>query len=232
MKVLLAGDSWGIGVYKKTLNDYKPTGQGLQTFIDCDNISYPGISNTEIINNIEKADNSAATIFLQTDILREQSYHGTKGNELYWRCLHDEFIQQLLRYNSIKQYIEEYFSIIYSRLDNLAKKRNQQILCVGGWSDLHPSIVNYKNLTPVIYSCTQTLIAESPCGVYISDFEYFLQFNETLVRDQFNIELKEIALASSKKFDLCCQYWGDVHPTLEAYEVLAKIIQKHLLRHK
>jgi len=228
MKVLLAGDSWGVGVYEKTPNAYKPAGLGLHTFINCQNISEPGISNTKIINNIKQAEQSDITIFLQTDIFRENSYHGVKGTETNWRWLHESFIQKLLTYSSIEQYIFEYFQNIYSLLDELAKNRQQKIMCIGGWSDLHPSIINYSNLVPVIYSSTQTLIPDSPTGVYISDFEYFLQFDNTLIENKFSAELKEIALASSKKFELSCQHWGDVHPNLAGYEVLAKKITDYL----
>ena len=229
MKVLLAGDSWGIGVYQKNADGYQPTGQGIHTFIQCQNISEPGISNTKIINNIRHAEKSNATIFLQTDIFRENSYHGVKGNDTNWRWLHESFIQQLLKYSSIEQYISDYFQTIYALLDELAKSRQQKILCIGGWSDLHPSIINYTNLIPLVYSSTQLLIPSSLIGVYISDFEYFLQLDNTAVKEKFNVELKEIALASSKKFELSCQHWGDVHPNLAGYEVLAKKINNYLL---
>jgi hypothetical protein len=229
MNVLVAGDSWGVGVYQKTNDDYSPTGQGIHTFIPCQNVSKPGISNTEIINNIQRADASDITVFLQTDILREYSYHGPKGAEPSWRWLSSTFIQRLLTYTSLEQYITEYFSSMYTRLNRVAAQRNQQILCVGGWSDLHPSISNYSNLVPVIYSSTQTLIPNSPSNVYISDFEYFIQFDETAISNHFGAELKQLALASSKKFELSCQHWDDVHPNLISYEVLAKIIQKYLL---
>lgn len=229
MKILLAGDSWGVGVYHKTATEYAPTGQGLQTFIDCMNVSKPGISNKEIVNNILRAPESDCTIFLQTDILREHSYHGPKGTETSWRWLSDTFIQHLLTYTSLEQYITEYFASMYQQLDDVAKKRNQKILCLGGWGDLHPSIVNYVNLIPLIYSSTQTIIPTSPSGVYISDFEYFVQFDETPVVDHFGTELKQIAIASSKKFELSCQHWDDVHPNLQGYEVLAKKIVKYLL---
>jgi len=231
-KILLAGDSWGVGVYEKTPNGYNPTGEGIYTFIDCQNISKPGISNTEIINNIKQADHSDITVFLQTDILREHSYHGPYGNEPSWRWLNDKFIQKLLTYTRLNQYITEYFVLMYTQLDYIAKQRNQQILCIGGWSDLHPSIVNYSNLVPLIYSSTQMLIPSSPSGIYISDFEYFVQFDETQIKQHFGTELKQIAVASSEKFKLSCRSWNDVHPTLDGYEILAKKIQNYLLRNK
>lgn len=230
--ILLAGDSWGIGVYQKLDGEYKPTGQGFHTFLDCQNISKPGISNTEIINNIRQAGYSDVTIFLQTDILREYSYHGPKGSEPNWRWLRDEFIQKLLTYTRLEQYINEYFASMYAQLDSVAKQRNQKILCIGGWSDLHPSINEYNSLVPLVHSSTQTLIPTSPSGIYISDFEYFIQFDETQIKQHFSTELKQITLASAEKFKLSCQYWNDVHPDLQGYEILAKKIRNYLLRDK
>ena len=59
--------------------------------------------------------------------------------------------------------------------------------------------------------------------VYLSDFEWFPQLNDN--RDfmaKHGDELKRIALASSKKFDLICRNWKDVHPNLAGYEILVK----------
>jgi hypothetical protein len=229
MNILLAGDSWGVGVYQKSNNDYKPTGQGIQTFLECQNVSKPGISNTEILNNIKQASASDATVFLQTDILREHTYHGPKDSAIGWRWLEESFIQHLLTYSTLDQYITDYFKEIYTQLNLLAEQRGHKIICIGGWSDLHPSIVDYDNLIPLIYSSTQTLIPDSPSGVYISDFEYFIQFEETAIANHFGTELKQIAIASSEKFNLSCNYWNDVHPNIQGYEVLAKKIVKYLL---
>ena len=55
--ILLAGDSWGIGVFTGVGENYGPTGQGIQSILETQGhsviiISKAGISNENIINNI------------------------------------------------------------------------------------------------------------------------------------------------------------------------------------
>ena len=99
--ILLAGDSWGIGVFAGVGENYGPTGQGIQSILETQgysviNISKAGISNENIINNIsENLQMVDHVIFLQTDIFRNNSYHGVKGIEPSWRWLREEFISEL-----------------------------------------------------------------------------------------------------------------------------------------
>ena len=71
--ILLAGDSWGIGVFAGVGENYGPTGQGIQSILETQgysviNISKAGASNENIINNIsENLQMVDHIIFLQTD---------------------------------------------------------------------------------------------------------------------------------------------------------------------
>ena len=222
-KILLAGDSWGIGTYQGKGNNYKPTGKGIQSILEYQghqvtNVSHPGISNRSIITRIPyKLDEFDYIVFLQTDILRENSYHGPKGKETSWRWLREDFIDELMTADTIESYINEHFNYLYSKLNRIGPK----IICLGGWSDLHPSITAFDNLVPLIPSITQLLVPKVKEQVYISDFEYFVDLSkDKKFMDKFNSEFKQIAIQSSHKFEESCRAWDDVHPNIEGYQLV------------
>ena len=222
-QILLAGDSWGIGVYQTVDGVYTATGQGIQTILEArgyevTNVSVAGDSN----NNIVKRINTAADhiLFLQTDPFRDYCVH-VDG----FKKLKPVFFKHLLTFDSIKQCLDIYYNSLYAKLN----AHNRPIICLGGWSKLHPSIDNYTNLIPAVPSVSELLIP-SVADVYLSDFEWFPQLNDrTEVMRKFGSELKEIMLASSNKFDVINQQWNDVHPNLIGYELLVEKIQKYLL---
>ena len=232
--MLLVGDSWGQGVFGK--DPYEPIGQGIHTLLDgydIINVSASGASNPEILKQIRDNINDVdAVLFLQTDAFRENS-HWAERNGSSWKVLNDEFLDSLLNYSSLRNYLYFYFVHLYQQLNVLAKDNSKQIYCIGGWADLHPIINDYEYLIPIIPSATQSLIPEVTENVYLSDFEWFPQLdNSRLIKEKFGSELKQITLDSSKKFDLSCAHWNDVHPDLPAYQSLVKIIQNYLLRDK
>ena len=231
--ILLAGDSWGIGVYQGKGDSYSPIGEGIQSLLEeqghqVTNVSEPGISNLRIINNIpNNLVEFDHIVFLQTDIFREASYHGPKGTEKAWRWLRDDFVDELLESNTIEEYTSDHLKWLYDKLNRLDRK----ILCIGGWSDLHPCISEFKNLVPVIASASQMLIPTIKEQVYISDFEYFTQLNDSReFMSKFGPEFKEIAINSSHKFEESCRAWnGDVHPNIQGYQQIVDVLVKYLI---
>ena len=235
--ILLAGDSWGIGVFAGVGENYGPTGQGIQSILETQgysviNISKAGISNENIINNIsENLQMVDHVIFLQTDIFRNNSYHGVKGIEPSWRWLREEFISELLNFSSLHDYIDNYFELLYTKLDSIAKLRNQKILCIGGWSDIHPYINKFDNLEVLIPSATQLLIPEVKEQVYISDGEYFIQLNDNVkFMNKFDYEIKKISVNSLYKSEKSCKKWNDVHPDIYGYTRIVDSILLYLAK--
>ena len=225
--ILLAGDSWGVGVYANVNSIYAPTGEGMQSLLvqsgyNVINISQAGDNNTAIVQRIKtNIDRADFIVFLQTDIFREHSFHIQKDGT-GWRMLEESFIDQLITYPSLSAYYEQYFSTLYSQLNSL----NKRIYCIGGWSALHPSILKFENLINLIPSATELIIPNTN-DVYVSDFEYFIQLNNNKdFIDKFDIEFKQLMLDSSKKFEVCCKYWNDVHPNIQGYQQLVNILIK------
>jgi hypothetical protein len=207
--IVLAGDSWGIGVFEGAGDTYGPIGQGIATILQdlghtVVNISKAGGSNWLQLDRME--DNWGNTgnslyghsyldeykkiiwddidyiVFLQTDIFREHYLYIRKNPEdkfTQWKALDQTFVDSLLNYNSLSDMIDDYFSNFYMKLNEIAQQHNKQVLLLGCWSQLHLSASQYNNLIPVVNSATKLLIPELVEDVFLSDFEWYSQLADT-----------------------------------------------------
>ena len=117
--ILIAGDSWGIGVFCGVGDNYGPTGEGIHSILESrghavTNISKGGGSNGLMIERLDTSELSDVDyiIFLQTDIFREHHYYGKQypddvGSK--WKILEQEFVDSLLDYDTLQDYIDNYF---------------------------------------------------------------------------------------------------------------------------
>jgi len=254
MKVLLTGDSWGVGVFSGTGDSYGPTGQGVQTVLEnlgyeVTNISKGGGSNWLMMDRLDGHwDNTGRCIlgagdpqikfnlkeinyivFFQTDIFRERHYYGKQyptDQDTRWKILEQAFVDSLQKYQTLEAVIDDYFAKLYTKLNSYDKP----VLCIGGWSQLHPSIANYSNLTAVVPSASKLLIPELAEDCYISDPEWYTQLaNDSKFMAKFGSEFKQMTVINAKKLEFIYSNWHEVHPSMLGYEVLAKNIQKYLL---
>jgi hypothetical protein len=238
--ILIAGDSWGIGVFSGKGDSYGPIGQGIQTILEEQdhtvvNISKGGGSNGLMIERLGNFDLSTVdhVIFLQTDIFREHHYYGKQYPDdigTKWKILEQKFVDGLLAYDNLNQYVDEYFHKLYTALNQF----NKEIIMIGGWSKLHPSINEYKNLIPALYSSTKLLIPELEEDGYLSDPEWFIQLDtEAAFMHKFGTEFKEIAVKNTHKLDLIYRNWHEVHPDINGYrKITEEILAKLVLRNK
>lgn len=246
--ILLAGDSWGIGVFSGQGNTYGPTGQGIQSILEekghaVTNISKGGGSNGLMIDRLNGQwgntgrclfglepdskiiidfDSLDYIIFLQTDIFRERHYYGKQyptDENTQWKILEQEFVNQLLDYDTVEQIIDTYFKKFYTELNAIGTKHDKKIIMIGGWNQLHPSIVNYPNLIPAIYSSTKLLIPELEEDCYLSDPEWFTQLDrDAEFLSKFNTEFKKMAIINANKLTLIYKNWNEVHPDISGYQ--------------
>jgi hypothetical protein len=207
--ILLAGDSWGIGVFDGVDDTYGPIGQGIDTILESQehtviNISKAGGSNWLMLDRMENhwGDTGRCLfghsqseeikdipwtdidyiVFLQTDIFRERYLYVPKDDtdtRLTWKALEESFVESLLAYSSIQSIIDQYFAKFYTKLNLIAQQHNLKVLMLGCWSQLHPSIDQYSNLIPVVQSATKLLIPELKEDVYLSDPEWYSQLDNT-----------------------------------------------------
>ena len=270
--ILLAADSWGVGVFANDANgEYGPTGEGIHNIFNehghqVINISKGGGSNWLMIDRLNgrwgQTDNcywGALTmgvphcapyemltephiswdqidhmVFIQTDIFRDQAYYAKRyptSEFAQWKTLTDDFIKKLMTYNRIGDFIIDYFEKMYTALDQVGKDRGQKILCVGGWSKLHPMINDYSNLIPVITSCPELLIPGFTNDTYMSDFEYWLTLSENSeFVDHFGIEFKQFAIDVNEKYKTVTEAFTDSHPKMDGYRRMAEEILPYLAK--
>lgn len=256
-KILLAGDSWGIGVFNNSQGDYGPTGEGIHTILTnlgyhVINISKAGGANWLMIDRLNdnwnnhkrclygvdqqdkkdfQIDEINHIIFLQTDIFRENYCYIKETPDsivTQKKWLNQNFVDSLLNYNSIHDFIESYFQSFYTELNYFGQKHNKKILCVGGWNRLHQSISNYSNLVPVITSACQFLVPDLIEDVYLSDPEWFLQLDQNpKIVEKFNVELKTMAIKTSDKYCKLVTKWNDCHPTIDGYQKITEKILEY-----
>ena len=255
MKILLIGDSWGVGVFSGTGAGYGPTGQGVQTVLENQghtviNISKGGGSNWLMMDRLDghwgntgrcifgtneqdrvdfNLNEIDYLVFFQTDIFRERHYYDKQyptDIDTKWKVLEQDFVDSLQQYQALDDIFDDYFNKFYTKLNSYNKK----VLCIGGWSQLHPSISNYNNLVAVIPSSTKLLIPELTQDLYLSDPEWYIQLsNDTKFMNKFGNEFKSMVVSNAKKLELIYNHWHEVHPPMEGYETLAKKILKYLL---
>ena len=236
--ILLAGDSWGIGVFEKNNNDYGPIGRGVHTILNdighsVTNISKAGGSNWLMIDRLENNwDNYERcswgvdpndrvdfnwelvdyVIFLQTDIFRERyTYVKSSPTDEFTQMkqLDQLFVDSLVGYDTLVDMIDQYFSNFYSRLDSIGKIHNKKILMLGCWGQIHPSIINYSNLVLVAPSATKLLIPELVQDVYLSDPEWYSQLaNESRFMKKFAVEFKTMTISAEDKLKLIYKHWN------------------------
>lgn len=244
--ILIAADSWGIGVYATVNNEYGPIGYGPQDILknlghNVINVSKGGGSNWLAANRISQDWTSVANcrfgvssqdridfnindvdyiIFIQTDALREFHYYKDK-----WKVLPGAVIRKLLTFDTLLDAFDNYFNSLYKDLN----KHNIPVLCVGGWGKLHSCISRYQNLVPVLPSAIQFLIPEFKNDSYLGDFEWYTQLaDHTEFSNKFSTELKQLTVIGGEKMDLVCKHWGDVHPTKDGYEAIVNSLLAYI----
>ena len=247
---LIAGDSWGIGVYSTVDGVYGPTGQGIDSILtklghNTTNISKGGGANWLMVDRMMGNWNNTSRclfgvdsteyktidwstidhiVFLQTDIFRERHYYGKQyptDTDFKWKVLEQAFVDSLLDYSSLQHIIDDYFNKLYQQLNSIALQHNKQILMIGGWSQLHPSINQYSNLIPVVNSSTKLLIPELIEDVYLSDPEWYGQLaNEPKFMQKFGTEFKLMTISANNKLDLIYNNWKEVHTDLAGYQTI------------
>lgn len=260
MRILLAGDSWGIGVFKTQDSVYGPTGEGIHTLLEARghsviNISKGGGSNYLMIDRLNgqwgqtgrclfgvesnlKIDidynDTDHIVFLQTDIFRERHYYGKQhptDMDTNWKILEQEFVDSLMNYDSIDHIINSYFQNFYKDLNNIGIEHNKKVLMIGGWSQLHPSINNYSNLVPALVSATKLLISDVTQDGYISDPEWFNQLDkEKPFMEKFGNEFKQLAIDNADKLDLIYKNWHEVHPDINGYQQIVDELLPYLAK--
>jgi|TARA_R110000823_G_scaffold309715_2_gene434165 hypothetical protein len=142
IKVLLAGDSWGVGQGSdKSISDFINK-DGIQ----CDNVSKKGGSHRDIFNSIQQAlltQHYDYIVCILTDPLRD-----SQGG-----------IKVTLQKAGFDNYetIIDVLSRIQKKEYKLLNSLNKKIYCLGGCFPLHSDIEEFENLIPICVSIPEYL---------------------------------------------------------------------------
>jgi hypothetical protein len=217
-KILIGGDSWGLGEWDCKATLPEPSHPGLEQYLlddnfDVVNVSIAGGSNLESVARLKIEFDQGPVdhvIWFQSDPIRD------------FRPYHD-FNQVFVSYEKL---LEESAKMLESSYDSL-NKFGVQLLCIGGCSKLHADIKNYDNLIPAVPSMIELLYPSYTAPeVWISDW------NSCLDRST-NIDLLD-GLARSNKLQ-----WGlrhlsffkkdPNHPDRHGHRVLYNFLRKNFI---
>jgi hypothetical protein len=156
-RILIAGDSWGCGEW--AVFGRKVAHLGLELYFNeygcpVTNVSVGGYSNIESINSIKNKliDNTYdAIIWFQTDPIRDLRPYKDNGDKFALEI--DEFLKMH----------DELLIKNYTELNSLGPNLLGPVICLGGCSDITPSLINdYSNLKPAIPSIVEFFGCKNP----------------------------------------------------------------------
>ena len=148
IKVLLAGDSWGVGQGSdKSISDFINDEDGIR----CDNVSKNGCNHRYIFESIQQAlilNQYDYIVCILTDPLRDIVRVKVRGEKTI------DFDK--LGFNNYKT-ILEVSSRIQKKRYELLNSLNKKIYCLGGCFPLHSDIEEFENLIPICRSLPEYL---------------------------------------------------------------------------
>lgn len=158
MKILLAGDSWGVGPkIPHNVTYLKSSYMGIGDFIKNDghiliNVSESGASNFKIIKKIDsilKENTFDYIIFIQTDPLRDQQ--DCKSHLGIFELENKKWFED---YDDLLKIKNQHLNETYKKLNDL----NKTIYLLGGCSKVDTGmLLQYNNLTCIISSIPEFL---------------------------------------------------------------------------
>jgi hypothetical protein len=172
--LVILGDSWGCGSFS-TPNGVI-TGAGDYYFqkqlgkkYNIVNFAGGGLSNARTISRLAdylhmldhmKSDlNKVKFLVIQTDPIRD--FYPTFEYHLISSNFYDIF-----KNGNLKEFAEIQTELFYYQLQVLSEKYNIKVNIIGGCSDVHPSVLKYKNLNVLCFSWFQLIDKNHKLGVF------------------------------------------------------------------
>ena len=223
------GDSWACGAFSNAVHGYRGIGdfyfqKQLSNYFNVINFATGGLSNIRTLiklnDHLDTRDTLNTKILLvQTDPIRDcfpnHEYHSMKSN------FYDIFN------GNIKKFAETQIELFYYQLDILAEKYNVQVNIMGGCSDIHSSVIKYKNLNVLCYSWFELIDSTHTHGVFsnTTNLGQLIEINSDdnrAVVDQIYGKQMIIDREQGKLFG----YGGDNHPSHAGQDLMINHIMK------
>lgn len=226
MKILLAGDSWGCGVWAKNKKNETPTviHRGIEQFMSDDghevvNISQGGFANYEIINKMKSVinDNFDYIFYIQTDPLRDHFKSSIFQKKEIW----------FTDYQSLLEINNKLMLDTYNKLNNFGKT----IHMIGGCSKVESNMLEqFSNLKLVLCS-----IPEFICDGYTAPKIFFTQkWWRDELDDRWSLETLDKIIEQQDKWHWlgknCSHFKEDrYHSDRHGYEKVYNYIKENVL---
>jgi len=232
LKILLAGDSWTLGVIIKLIqtSSFTTGPVGIADHLislgnEVTNIARPGQSNSLVINELKSrllSETFDKIVFVQTEPLRDNKY--AKSNAGWQDLVQDKkWFDDHLHLLSIQQDI----------LDKTYKTLNDidlPIYLLGGCSKVDTELLSkYSNLTCIMPSIPEFL---SPGYTHPTIFG-FSQWQKR-IDDKWDLTTLDYIIDQIKTtewlHDNCPHFFNDpLHPNIEGYRKVAEHIENYFL---
>ncbi len=211
MRILLAGDSWGLGVWGLVNNEYKLVHPGIDHYMRLDghdvvNISQAGTNNMMMYRKLVhtlKYDSAFDKIFyIQTDIVRDIPNNFAEFENKWFN-----------NYEHLISLINEKLDELYHSLNSLGKP----IYMLAGCSTVNQSLLSkYKNLICTIPSILKFLHPECQNPEFWTDPKWINKLDDKWDLDTLDKIIEQEKL--TRKIGTYSHFKADsVHPDLSGY---------------
>ena len=215
MKILIGGDSWGLGEWPQETNH-----RGIWQYFEEDGHevvikAVPGESNkTSISHMCNYVNGNYDYVFwFQSDPLRDLRPYDYFGNTIK---NYDDLIKQ----SNI---------ILDKNYKELNDRSNCKIYCIGGCSKLNVELISkYKNLIPFIESLTELILVDyKHPKIWHSDWiDYVERLDESVIDFLLPNKMKQDSLSEVDEYRE--YFWPDgSHPNRYGHKVLYDFILKN-----
>jgi hypothetical protein len=209
-KLIVSGDSWGLGSWSTATNKQIEGGDNYLTdklkkiYTEVINLSIGGISNTEILNNLEdwlKTNTigqfeEVKFLVIQTEPLRDMIRGLKYSIEDDCSCIFEKI--------SFNNYVNTEIDLYYYSLNFLAKRYNIKINVSGGCSDITNCIAKYPNLHVACPSVYKLILSDHI--QHVTSCTY----NISQIINDYSDSNSEIVSAHYKKQEITDAYAGNI----------------------
>lgn len=225
------GDSWACGSFSTEIDGWTGIGDfyfkhELSKKFNVTNFASGGLNNVRTLIKLDdyldtRASPNTKILVVQTDPIRDcfpnYDFHLIKSN------FYDIFK------GNIKKFAETQIELFYYQLDILAEKYNAQVNIIGGCSDIHSSVIKYKNLNVLCYSWFELIDNTHKHGVFsnTTNLGQIIEINSDDDRDVVD-QIYEKQMIIDREQGKLFGYGGDSHPSHAGQDLMIATIENKL----
>jgi hypothetical protein len=227
------GDSWACGSFSTPEEGWTGIGdfyfqKQLERKYSIKNFASGGLSNIrtlsrlndylQLCEHVQSDLKEIKFLIVQTDPIRDYypnyDYHLMKSD-----------FYNIFKNNSLKKIAEIQIELFYYQLNVLAEKHNTEFNIIGGCSDVHQSVIKYKNLITLCYSWFELIDKNHKHGIFsnTTNLGKIIEINsdnDGEIVDQIYEKQMIIDREQGNYFG----YGGDNHPSHKGQDLMINLI--------